>query len=73
VTHEIVEITDSIQARRCHYAQYRGEKATLKLNGLSVTGMVRSVLEDKSTTPTRWIVSILVQHTIAAYSVSLRT
>jgi hypothetical protein len=51
----------SIQARRCRYAQYRGEKATLKLNGLSVTGMVRSVLEDKSTTPTHWIVSILVQ------------
>jgi hypothetical protein len=46
--------------------QCRCEKATLKLNGLLVTGMIRSVLEDKSTTPTRWIVSILAQHTIAA-------
>jgi hypothetical protein len=63
---QIVEITDPIQARRCRYAQYRGEKATLKFSGLSVTGMVRSMLEDKSTTPTRWIVSILAQHIIAA-------
>jgi hypothetical protein len=63
---QIVELTDPIQARRCRYAQYRGEKVTLKLNGLSVTGMVRSVLEDKSARPARWIVSILAQHTIAA-------
>jgi hypothetical protein len=63
---QIVEITDPIQTRRCRYAQYRSEKATLKFSGLSVTGMVRSVLEDKSTTPTRWIVSILAQHIIAA-------
>jgi hypothetical protein len=27
---QIVEITDPIQARRFRYAQYRGEKATLK-------------------------------------------
>jgi hypothetical protein len=42
------------------------EKTSLKLNGLLVTGMVRSVLEDKSTAPACWIVSILAQHTIAA-------
>jgi hypothetical protein len=58
VTSLALEITDPIQARRFRYAQYRGEKAPFKLNGLSVTGTVRSVLEDKSATPTRWIVSI---------------
>jgi hypothetical protein len=36
-----------------------GEKATLMLNGLPVTGMVRSVREDTSSTPMRWIVSVL--------------
>jgi hypothetical protein len=63
---QIGEIADPIQARRCRYAQYRGDKATLKFSGLPVTGMVRSMLEDKSTTPTRWIVSLLAQHIIAA-------
>ena len=29
------------------------------LNGLPVTGMVRSVREDTSSTPMRWIVSVL--------------
>jgi hypothetical protein len=48
-----IEITDPKEARRCRYAQYRGEKATLMLNGLSVTGMVCSVREDNSNTPMR--------------------
>jgi len=43
-----IDITNLIEVRRCRYAQYRGEKATVMLNGLPVTGMVRSVKEDKS-------------------------
>jgi hypothetical protein len=54
-----IEITDPIEARRVRYAQYRGEKATVMLNGLRVTGMVRSVVEVKSSNPTRWIVSVV--------------
>jgi hypothetical protein len=63
---QTIEITDPIEARRCRYAQYRGEKATLMLNGLSVTGMVRSVREDKSGTPMRWIISVVPKQGIAA-------
>jgi hypothetical protein len=33
---------------------------------LPVTGMVRSVKEDKSSTPTRWIVSVVPKQGIAA-------
>jgi hypothetical protein len=56
---QIIEITDPIEARRCRYAQYRGEKASLMLNGLPVTGMVRSVKEDRSSIPMRWIISVV--------------
>src|SRR5882672_12151244 len=50
---QTIEITDPVEARRCRYAQYRGEKATLISNGMPVTGMVRSVKEDKCSVPTR--------------------
>ena len=36
------------------------------LNGLPVTGMVRSVREDTTSTPMRWIVSVVPKHGIAA-------
>jgi hypothetical protein len=61
-----IEITDPKEARRVRYAQYRGEKATVMLNGLRVTGMVRSVMEVKSSNPTRWIVSVVPKQGIAA-------
>jgi hypothetical protein len=61
-----IEITDPKEARRVRYAQYRGEKATVMLNGLRVTGMVRSVMEVKSSNPTRWIVSVVPKEGIAA-------
>jgi hypothetical protein len=63
---QTIEITDRIEAQRCRRAQYRGEKATVMLNGLSVTGMVRSVMEVKSSNPTRWIVSVVPKQRIAA-------
>jgi hypothetical protein len=63
---QTIEITDRIEARRCRRAQYRGEKATVMLNRLLVAGMVRSVMEVKSSDPTRWIVSVVPKHGIAA-------
>jgi hypothetical protein len=61
-----VEITDPKEARRCRFAQYRGQKATVMLNGLPVTGMVRSVMEVASSNPARWIVSVVPKQGIAA-------
>ena len=63
---QTIETTDPVEARRCRYAQYRGEKATLVLNGMPVTGMVRSIKEDKSSIPTRWIVLVVPKQSIAA-------
>jgi hypothetical protein len=54
-----IEITDPKEARRCRIAQYRGHKATVMLNGLPVTGMVRSVKEHRSSNPTRWTVTVV--------------
>jgi len=53
-----IETTDPKEARRCRYAQHRGEKATLTLMGATVTGLVHSVMEDRSTDPKCWIVKV---------------
>ena len=63
---QTIEIYDQIEVRRCRYALYRGELATVVLNGLRVTGLVRSVKEDKSSTPTRWTVTVAPKQGIAA-------
>jgi hypothetical protein len=63
---QAIEITDPIEARRCRYAQYRGEKKTVMLNGMPVTGMVRSVMEIKSSNPMRWTVKVVSKLGMAA-------
>jgi hypothetical protein len=63
---QTIEITDPVEARRCRRAQYRGEKATVILNGLPVSGLVRSVMEVKPSNPMRWIVSVVPEEGIAA-------
>jgi hypothetical protein len=63
---QIIEITDPSEARRCRYAQYRGERARLMLNGLPFMGMVRAIKEDCSSTPTRWTVTVIPKQGIAA-------
>jgi hypothetical protein len=60
------ETIDPKLARPCRFAQYRGEKTMLTIEGLPITGMVRSVLEDRSSTPMRWIVSVVPQQGLAA-------
>ena len=55
----IVETNNSIEAQRCRRAQYGGRAAALTLNGSTIFGMVRSVREDRSSTPPLWIVTII--------------
>jgi hypothetical protein len=54
------ETTDALDARRCRYAQYAGLPKTLALCGSTVTGIVRSVMQDTSCTPPKWIIKIAV-------------
>jgi len=61
-----IEITDSKEARRARLAQFQGHKATLTLNGSTVTGLVRSVRENASSTPRRWIVTVVGAEAVAA-------
>jgi hypothetical protein len=60
------QTTDPKVARRCRYDQHRGQKTTVKLKGSLVTGLVRSVMEVKSSSPTRWIVTVIAKPSIAA-------
>ena len=64
---QTIKITDPLEARRCRYAQYRGEKVRLILNGVPVTGMIRSVQEDKSCSSKRWTVTVIPKQGIAAH------
>jgi hypothetical protein len=61
---QTIETTDPKEARRCRYAQHRGEKATLTLMGSTITGLVHSVMEDRSNSPTRWIVTIVAKRAL---------
>jgi hypothetical protein len=54
-----LETTDLKEARRSRIAQFSGRSATLTVGGASVTGMVRSVQEDKSSDTPRWIVTVI--------------
>jgi hypothetical protein len=56
---QTVETTSSVEARRCRRAQYCGQAAELSLNGSRFFGMVRSVQEDRSRSPKRWLVTIV--------------
>jgi hypothetical protein len=56
-----IETTDPSEARRCRYAQFGGRAATLTVHGSAVTGLVRSVKEDRSTTPTRWTIIVVTK------------
>ncbi len=56
---QTVETSSSVEARRYRRAQYNGRAVELTLNGSRFFGMVRSVQEDRSSIPRRWIVTIV--------------
>ncbi len=53
------ETTDPKEVRRFRIAQFNGRTATARSGGSTITGYVRSVLESKSSAPTRWIITIV--------------
>jgi hypothetical protein len=53
------ETADQKEVRRFRIAQFNGRTATVKARGATVTGHVRSVLENKSSIPQRWTITII--------------
>jgi hypothetical protein len=53
------ETADQKEVRRFRIAQFNGRTATVKAGGSTVTGHVRSVLENKSGIPQRWTITII--------------
>lgn len=53
------ETGDPNEVRRFRIAQFNGRTATFRSDGSSVTGMVRSIVENKTTTPPVWVVTLI--------------
>ena len=53
------ETADQKEVRRVRIAQFNGRMATVKAGESTVTGFVRSVLEQESTMPPRWTITII--------------
>ena len=53
------ETADQKEVRRFRIAQFNGRMATVKAGESTVTGFVRSVLEQESTMPPRWTITII--------------
>ena len=66
-----IETADQKEVRRFRIAQFNGRTATVKLDGSTVTGHVRSVGEAASGTP-RWTITIIPTPPKAAVAASLR-
>jgi len=53
------ETVDQKEVRRFRIAQFNGRMATVKAGESTVTGFVRSVLEQESSIPPRWTITIV--------------
>lgn len=53
------ETSDPKEVRRFRIAQFNGRTATARTAGAAVTGHVRSIVENKSSTPSAWTITII--------------
>jgi len=53
------ETADRKEVRRFRIAQFNGRTATAKSGGSVVTGHVRSIVENKSSVPAAWTITII--------------
>jgi hypothetical protein len=53
------ETADQKEVRRFRIAQFNGRPATVRSGASTVTGMVRSVQENASSVPTRWVITLI--------------
>jgi hypothetical protein len=60
------ETTNPKVAIRFRYNQHRGKQTPLTVEGSLITGLVHSVMEVKSSNPTRWIITVVAKPRAAA-------
>ena len=60
------ETSDKKEARRFRIAQLNGRTATARSSGSAVTGHVRSIVENKSSVPPSWTITIVPEEPKAA-------
>jgi hypothetical protein len=53
------ETSDQKEVRRFRIAQFNGRTATARAAGSAVTGHVRSIVENKTSTPAAWTITII--------------
>ena len=53
------ETADQKEVRRFRIAQFNGRAVTFRSNGSTVTGMVRSIVENKAINPAVWVVTVI--------------
>jgi mannosyltransferase OCH1-like enzyme len=53
------ETADQKEVRRFRIAQFNGRAATARANGSAVTGMVRSIVENKAQHPPMWTITLI--------------
>jgi hypothetical protein len=51
--------SDPKEARRFRIAQFNGRIATARSAGTTITGHVRSIVENKSSVPAAWVITII--------------
>ena len=51
--------SDQKEVRRFRIAQFNGRTATVRSAGSAVTGHVRSIVENKSSVPAAWTITII--------------
>ena len=53
------ETADQKEVRRFRIAQFNGRAATARPDGTAVTGLVRSIVENKSSNPPAWVITLI--------------
>jgi hypothetical protein len=53
------ETADQKEVRRLRIAQFNGRTATIRSGDTTVTGIVRSVVENASSAPPRWTITLV--------------
>jgi hypothetical protein len=53
------ETSDQKEVRRLRIAQFNGRTAIFRSAGSAVTGHVRSIVENKSSVPAAWVITII--------------